>query len=62
MPATNTEFWMEKLSANKLRDKNNYKYLKKMGWHIIIVWECKLNSKKEQPLELICQNIAVRIK
>ncbi|GHV63959.1 very short patch repair endonuclease [Spirochaetia bacterium] len=57
MPATNTDFWREKLSANKLRDKKNYQKLKKMGWHVITIWECRLNSKKEQLLQKICNEL-----
>jgi DNA mismatch endonuclease (patch repair protein) len=57
LPATNTAFWMEKLTANKLRDKKNYKKLQKMGWHIITIWECRLNANKEQLLQKICKQL-----
>jgi len=43
-PKTNTEFWKEKISTNKVRDLRNEKLLKDLGWKIINVWECELGS------------------
>ena len=51
LPSTNTEFWYDKLSKNKIRDKKNYKKLKKAGWNYIIIWECQLSNNKEKILE-----------
>jgi DNA mismatch endonuclease (patch repair protein) len=51
LPSTNTEFWYDKLSQNKIRDKKNYRKLKKNGWNYIIIWECKLSNNKEKILE-----------
>ena len=40
-PATNTEFWNEKLNKNLNRDKANYSALRKAGWNIELIWECE---------------------
>lgn len=53
MPKTNKKFWADKLSANKLRDKKNEKALKKMGWHILTIWECDLSDFPEGTLKKI---------
>ncbi|MDD2297371.1 MAG: DNA mismatch endonuclease Vsr, partial [Sphaerochaetaceae bacterium] len=37
LPATNTEFWTEKISANIERDKRNVEELKSVGWNVIVV-------------------------
>lgn len=50
LPSTNTEFWYDKLSKNKIRDKKNYRELKKAGWNYIIIWECQLFKNKEKTL------------
>lgn len=42
IPATRTDFWEEKLSANRARDKRNVDALLGSGWHVVIVWECAL--------------------
>ena len=39
-PATNPEFWLEKLSANIARDQRNLQTLLQDDWRVIIIWEC----------------------
>ncbi len=54
IPITNHEFWVAKISRNKLRDKEDQKKLAAMGWHCITVWECELKaSLREQTLDSI---------
>ncbi len=52
MPSSNTEFWKTKFQRNVERDKKHTKDLKKLGWHLIIVWECETTKKKFPPKEL----------
>ena len=39
-PATNKEFWEKKRGGNVERDRRNMKALKRMGWNVLVVWEC----------------------
>lgn len=39
-PATNSEFWKTKRSANTNRDRRNLRKLRADGWHVLVVWEC----------------------
>lgn len=39
-PTTNPEFWQHKRESNRERDAKNMKQLKKMGWKVLVVWEC----------------------
>ncbi len=39
-PQTRPEFWSAKFDANIRRDASNRKELTKLGWRILIVWEC----------------------
>lgn len=48
MPKTNREFWKNKIEGNKLRDERNKEELRKMGWSVIIVWECQLKPAVRQ--------------
>jgi DNA mismatch endonuclease (patch repair protein) len=41
VPKSNTEFWVQKFAQNVKRDKANQKVLRKLGWAVIIVWECE---------------------
>ncbi len=43
-PKTRTKFWESKFGSNIKRDKINQKNLIKLGWKIIIVWECELKK------------------
>jgi DNA mismatch endonuclease, patch repair protein len=43
-PKSNKEFWQAKFAGNVERDRKNMQDLKKLGWHVIVVWECELSS------------------
>lgn len=45
MPATRTEFWAEKLEANRLRDEKVQQALLDEGWNVAVVWECEVRDK-----------------
>jgi DNA mismatch endonuclease (patch repair protein) len=45
VPKTNAEFWQLKRLSNKLRDTKNKKELKKLGWSILVIWECQTREQ-----------------
>jgi len=45
-PITNSEFWKKKITSNVERDQKNIEQLEKLGWTVLVVWECE--SKQEQ--------------
>ncbi len=44
MPKSNKEFWSDKINKNIIRDKSNIARLAEIGWKVIVIWECQLNS------------------
>ena len=44
-PKTNRKYWKNKINNNKKRDRKNDKLLRKMGYKLIIINECKINKK-----------------
>ena len=44
IPASNTDYWEKKFKRNTERDKQNDSALKKLGWNLIIVWECEIEN------------------
>lgn len=56
-PKTRTEFWMEKFSKNVANDKKHYEELQKMGWNVIVIWECELENDFEGTMQKIMHNI-----
>ncbi len=54
IPKTRAEWWTNKINANKANDAKAIKALKKQGWKVIVIWECKIKGKKtEQTLSLL---------
>ena len=45
IPKSNKRFWLTKLKSNIERDKKNVKELKRMGYKVIVIWECEVNKK-----------------
>jgi DNA mismatch endonuclease (patch repair protein) len=41
---TNAEFWETKLHGNVLRDRRHRAAIQKLGWRVLVVWECELRS------------------
>src|SRR5438105_5802498 len=40
-PTNNRTFWVEKLEGNAARDKLHRRALRKLGWRVMVVWECQ---------------------
>ena len=45
VPASNVEFWKQKLDANRMRDQRDETRLKALGWRVLTVWECQLEER-----------------
>lgn len=41
-PATNMDFWNAKLTRNRERDKANIRKLRRDGWRVLVLWECRI--------------------
>jgi len=40
-PKSNLDYWLPKLDRNVQRDKEHRKNLNRMGWKVLVVWECE---------------------
>ena len=45
-PSSNQEYWVPKINRNVERDQINQAELRKMGWRVLVVWECSLKKKR----------------
>jgi DNA mismatch endonuclease (patch repair protein) len=45
IPKTNTSKWEKKFNANVLRDKQVQLQLSKMGWQVLVIWQCETKDK-----------------
>jgi len=52
LPETRKEFWEKKINDNIKRDQKNKSELEKLGWKVIVVWQCELKNKEIRDLTL----------
>lgn len=45
LPKSKSEFWLPKLEGNAERDTRNVRELNRLGWGVMIIWECQLRDK-----------------
>ncbi|MBR7331675.1 very short patch repair endonuclease, partial [Klebsiella pneumoniae] len=45
VPATRTDFWLEKIGKNVQRDRRDIGTLVEQGWRVLVVWECALRGR-----------------
>ena len=49
-PRTNSAFWLAKFAANVKRDRLNRSALRRLGWEILVVWECETRPAAQDGL------------
>jgi len=40
-PTSNSEFWRKKFERNVKRDRMQKRLLRRLGWRVLVVWECQ---------------------
>lgn len=57
LPKTNTEWWLEKITGNKLRDVENYRKIRQRGWRVLVIFECELkhNQIEKTKIQLVSE-------
>lgn len=51
-PSTHVDFWQRKFTDNIARDQRIEAELRRLGWHIIVIWECEvINGSFRQRIE-----------
>ena len=59
-PATRVRFWKEKFERNVARDARNARALRRLGWRVLTIWECRLRAVagRERALAALVRRIA----
>lgn len=62
MPKTRVEFWTSKIERNRERDVESIEKLQRLGWDVVVIWECQLTPKKRKAtlnalLDLLYKNL-----
>lgn len=49
VPKGHRRYWLKKIANNRMRDAKNRAILTELGWHSLVIWECRTHV--EQILE-----------
>lgn len=41
IPAAHRAYWTAKIDRNRARDRRTTSQLRRLGWHVLVVWECR---------------------
>lgn len=44
LPKSRRKYWKDKIERNQKRDRRAARLLRKMGWHVMTIWQCKLKN------------------
>ena len=44
-PKTHSDYWRDKLKGNVRRDHRNLRRLRRDGWGVMVVWECRVKPR-----------------
>lgn len=44
LPKSKLSFWETKLEANRQRDISHQRQLLKLGWRVLVLWECEISD------------------
>ena len=55
VPVSNRDYWSEKLQNNRKRDSLKIRALRKLGYTVILVWECQIKSPDEAEERLVAR-------
>jgi DNA mismatch endonuclease, patch repair protein len=51
-PKTRPEFWQMKFAQNIARDQRAKRKLNRLGWHVLVIWECQTGDGWKLPRRL----------
>lgn len=56
-PTSNNDYWDQKLLENVKRDRRKVAALKKLGWRVLVIWECETKeiTKLDKQLQVIAK-------
>ena len=55
LPKSRIDFWAAKIEANRRRDRSNHALLKKQGWAVLVIWQCK--TRRIDQMEALRQRL-----
>lgn len=57
-PQNNADFWKAKINANIQRDQRKKEELERLGWQVLVIWECGLKKAEfEDTMKWVVKSI-----
>lgn len=53
IPKSNSMFWKDKFEKNKERDNRKTEELIRLGWNVLVVWECEIKMDLKTQIDKI---------
>ena len=60
MPKSNRSYWVGKLMGNQRRDQLHLRALRRLGWHVLVIWECE--TENSSLMERKISHLAIRLR
>ena len=50
LPSSNLDYWVTKIEKNIERDNRKINELKKLGWNVVVIWQCEIKALKNREI------------
>lgn len=50
IPSSRRDYWIAKIERNAARDKRTRRELRKLGWEVLVIWECQIQPSRKDRL------------
>jgi DNA mismatch endonuclease (patch repair protein) len=57
-----TRKWKDKINANRVRDRRNFRLLRRLGWKVLRIWEHQIEQNLHACLKRITRTIDERLR
>lgn len=51
IPSSRRSYWQAKLARNAERDQKTLRQLRRIGWQVLVIWECQTHPKRLMALQ-----------
>ena len=62
LPRSRRSYWLPKMNRNRARDALAVGKLKRLGWRVIVVWECQLRKPIQLETKLLRQLAGAKLR
>lgn len=58
IPSSNSNFWKLKLEKNIAKDAQDVKALERLGWTVLVIWECDIEKQLDKTFFEVISKLA----